>query len=71
MLAKYTTERDYLSSIMETYDLSPEDMDAYVAEFSEGILNEISQIVPDNIQGFAEYMKNRIAAGQNGTQEAK
>jgi hypothetical protein len=71
MLAKYTDEREYLSGIMETYQLGTEDMDSYVQEFSEGVLNDISQITPENIQGFVEYMKNRIAAGQNGTQEAK
>lgn len=60
----YKEDRDYISSVMEKYELSVEDMDAYVYEFSEETIAELSQIVPENITGFANFLKAKIASSQ-------
>lgn len=67
--AKFKEERDYLRTIMETYSLEEEDFAPYINQFSEGALASLSEITPDNIAGFVEFMRSNIAAA-NGQEEA-
>jgi hypothetical protein len=64
MLTKFSKERDYLKNFMEQYKLDEDDMAQYVAEYSEGSLNSIYDIVPENIEAFAEFLKAKVTASE-------
>ena len=62
MKAQFAEERAYLINVMETYEMDDEVMNAQVYAFSEGMLTELGDITPDNIQTFCEWLKEQIAA---------
>jgi recombination DNA repair RAD52 pathway protein len=47
----------YVTNMMEEFQLSSDEVGNYVKQFSEGVLNGIGDLVPDNIDAFVEYMK--------------
>jgi recombination DNA repair RAD52 pathway protein len=71
MQTKYQAEREFLKNVMETYSLDEEAMAQYVSEFSEGTLLSLYDIVPDNIESFAAYLKSKIEASDTAAAAAK
>jgi recombination DNA repair RAD52 pathway protein len=59
MLNEFKNERDYIKEFMSSNSLEIKDINKLVSDFSDNNLSEIEDIVPDNIQEFVEYLKNR------------
>jgi hypothetical protein len=69
LMEKFAIEREYITSVMDTYELDNDAIGTYVSEFSEGALSTIYDIVPDNIVEFNAYLKSKIAAAQKAKEE--
>lgn len=66
---KYQAEREYLKSVMDQYDLDEESMAQYVADFSDETLFSLYDIVPENIEAFVAYLKERIATATAASEQ--
>lgn len=58
MLAKHAEDRNIIKSAMESNGLTQEDMNGLVQQWSNGALDSIDYLVPDNIVMFREYLQN-------------
>lgn len=69
MLKKYEEEREFIKNFIEEYDLSMEDMAYYIEDFSDGEIDSLDFIVPDNIEAFVEYLKEQIRKAESEESE--
>ena len=61
---KYSVELEYVRNVMTEYELSAEEMDPYIEEFSDGALSYLSDLTPDNIEAFTEWLRAKIEAAK-------
>jgi hypothetical protein len=60
---QFAKELAFVKDFMENYEL--EDLDEYVNSFSDGALTSTSDIVPENIKAFVEYLEAIISSAEN------
>lgn len=59
-IAKYQTEWAYIQKFQEEYEVSDEELNGLVAEFTGGNIKSILLIKPDMLKDFVEYVQNLI-----------
>lgn len=59
-------ERAYITSFMQENELGDEEMAYYYEQFSGGEYDDISGIVPETIGSFVQFLKDQLAAVQEG-----
>lgn len=60
----------FLKDFRNSYGLTDEDMNNYMYRYSGGTMPTMAYLLPDNINGFAEYLKSLVASATNNTANA-
>ncbi len=60
LIAQYATQRDFIPAFMKDHELDITVMNELVQEFSNGILGELSDIIPGNIDNFITFLQNKV-----------
>lgn len=61
-LEKHKENLEYLSDFRKRYNLDDTGMNAYINAYSAGSLPTIDYVMPDNIEGFVNYLKSLDAS---------
>lgn len=63
-LAKHKEGLEYLNKFIASYNLTQKDMDEYMNAYSKGALPTYDYLMPDNIDGFVNYIKDLISSNE-------
>ena len=61
-LKKHEGERAYLRDLMTKDNVTPEEIDSAVASWSDGLINSINDLLPDQFTDFVNFVKENMAA---------
>lgn len=64
LLEEYEPERGFIKKFMEDHELNIDDIDDMVSDFSNGRLEGMDDITPDNIKAFVSYLEEQAAAAE-------
>lgn len=65
-IAKYQTEWAYIQKFQEEYEVSDEELNGLVSDFTGGNIKSILLIKPDMLKEFVEYVQNLIKTQGEG-----